>query len=561
MKKKMPVFIGAVFGSLLLFVQPVSAATAPTATTQAAAGMSNTVATLNGTVNPGGTNTTAWFEWGLSPFTNTSLTAPVAVGSGASSVAVSNLLSGLTPGLIYHCRLVASNALGVVRGSDVRFGSPALALNGATVMTNECHAAFADTGATATGVPLAIAGGGYHSLALKSDGTVVAWGDTTYVPVGLSNVVAIAGGGLHSLALKSDRTVFAWGDNFSGQTNIPVGLSNVVAIAGGGYHSLALKSDGTVAAWGRNLEGQTNVPVGLSNVVAIVGGGLHSLALKSDGTVAVWGYSYYYLTTIPVGWSNVLAIAGGLYHILALKSDGTVTAWGYNASGQTTIPVGLNTLTVTVSGSVNTNSPGSYMLTHTATNILGGSATATRTVVVRDTIPPVITLNGSNPILFTNANRLFTDPGATALDLCGGALTVNVSNPVNPNIGGTYTITYTATDSSGNSTTNTRTVFVALPQAIPGDANGDGIVSQSELDAVYANYVTNSPWLALTNVAGLGGTNVTFTLSNTIAGGYTAEYSTNLANWFPLGPATPRYLFTDTNASGQPQRYYRLRYP
>ena len=74
-------------------------------------------------------------------------------------------------------------------------------------------------------------------------------------------MVAIAGGGDHSLALKSDGTVWAWGWNGYGQlgdgsttnrlTPVPVsGLTGVVAIAGGDYHSLALKSDGTVWAWG-----------------------------------------------------------------------------------------------------------------------------------------------------------------------------------------------------------------------------------------------------------------------------------------------------------------------
>jgi len=114
---------------------------------------------------------------------------------------------------------------------------------------------------------------------------------------------------------------------------------------------------------------------------------------------------------------------------------------------------------------------------------------------------------------------------------------------------------------------------------VAGDANGDGIVSQSELAAVLAhlngngivnqselnlvlsNYFPYSPWLYMTNVAGLGGTNVTFALSNSIAGAFSVEYTTNLLDWFLLGPATPRYLFTDTNAPAIPQRFYRLRWP
>jgi hypothetical protein len=60
------------------------------------------------------------------------------------------------------------------------------------------------------------------------------------VPGGLSNVLAIGGGWAHSLALKSDGTVVAWGDNSAGQSTVPGGLSIVLAIAAGGYHSMAL---------------------------------------------------------------------------------------------------------------------------------------------------------------------------------------------------------------------------------------------------------------------------------------------------------------------------------
>ena len=99
------------------------------------------------------------------------------------------------------------------------------------------------------------------------------------VPWGLTNVVAIAGGDYHSLAVKFDGTVVVWGDNSQGQCNLPAGLSNVVAVSGGGAHSLALKSDGTVVAWGANWNGQCNPPAGLSNVVAVAAGAYHSLLL------------------------------------------------------------------------------------------------------------------------------------------------------------------------------------------------------------------------------------------------------------------------------------------
>src|SRR5205823_9475157 len=84
----------------------------------------------------------------------------------------------------------------------------------------------------------------------------------------------------HSLALKSDGTVVAWGDNYFGQGAVPNSLSNVTTIAAGWYHNLALRFDGTVVAWGDNETGQINVPDELSNVVAIAAGPWHSVAVK-----------------------------------------------------------------------------------------------------------------------------------------------------------------------------------------------------------------------------------------------------------------------------------------
>jgi hypothetical protein len=195
----------------------------------------------------------------------------------------------------------------------------------------------------------AIAAGEMHDLALRSDGTVVAWGDNSYnqlsVPADLTNVVAIAGAEYHSLALKADGTVVSWGYNvwFTGNW-VPADLTNVVAIDANGYHNLALKSDGTVVAWGGDGALPSIAPPGLSNVVAISAGGGHNLALKADGTVVQWGDTSGQFDIVPDGLTNVVAISGGTGDSLALKADGTVVGWGANWYGQLDIPPGLTNL-------------------------------------------------------------------------------------------------------------------------------------------------------------------------------------------------------------------------
>ncbi|MEI6234210.1 MAG: hypothetical protein WCT04_14250 [Planctomycetota bacterium] len=201
------------------------------------------------------------------------------------------------------------------------------------------NAQLGDGGNTDSNVPksvsvlagvTAIAAGGFsgsYSLALKGDGSVWLWGFVAgtvkknstnivaaQVPTqisGLTDITAIAGGGMHLLALKTDKTVWALGNNAHGQlgngstrlSTKPVqvkSLANAVGIAAGTFHSLVRLQDGTVMAWGANNGGQlgnlttkdSRVPVKvllLNNAVSIAAGYSHSLAVKSGGSVLSWG--------------------------------------------------------------------------------------------------------------------------------------------------------------------------------------------------------------------------------------------------------------------------------
>jgi hypothetical protein len=198
----------------------------------------------------------------------------------------------------------------------------------------------------------AIAAGYEFGLALRSDGTVLAWSQNDRwgnadVPVGLSDVVAISAGWEHSLALKSDGTVVAWGHDGSGQSTVPPDLRQVVAIARSASGSLAQKSDGTFVTWGSFPE-----PSSWTGLKQVSGGSEHAAGLRTDGTVDVWGTDVYgYGTiTVPPDLTDVKAVECGGYFTCALKTDGSVVAWGSNRLGETTIHPDIRGVTAIAAG-------------------------------------------------------------------------------------------------------------------------------------------------------------------------------------------------------------------
>lgn len=188
----------------------------------------------------------------------------------------------------------------------------------------------------------AVSSHGSHCLALRGDGTLIAWGSNSYgqcnVPSGLHDPIGFAAGGSHSLAIRPDGAVLGWGYNYNHQCDPPAPDTGFVAVDAGNSHSLGLTSDGRVLAWGNNHFHQCEVPDSGPDFIAIATGGSHNLALRRDGSIMAWGANSAGQCIVPAPNTGFIAIAGGSAHSLGLKADGSIVAWGYNSDGQCDVP-------------------------------------------------------------------------------------------------------------------------------------------------------------------------------------------------------------------------------
>ena len=195
-----------------------------------------------------------------------------------------------------------------------------------------------------------VAGNYGLTVALKTNGTIVAWGSNSVIPTAIgaypfSTITNAAKIGVFSGSLgllSTDGKLATMGDGYEGTM---LTLSNVVDFGMGLGFRIVLKNDSRVEVYGNNIHGSNKLTIpsaALTNIRAVVAGASHTGVIDKGGKVIVWGPDWPTgsnpLNVPSEAQTNIISLSIGWGHALALKNDGSILAWGNNDWGQLTVP-------------------------------------------------------------------------------------------------------------------------------------------------------------------------------------------------------------------------------
>ena len=282
------------------------------------------------------------------------------------------------------------------------------------------------------------------------------------------------------------------------------------------------------------------------------------VAVVTTGTVDTSIVGTYTITYTATDTAGNIATADRTVNVIAAPADNippVITITGgtpvtvlasstYTDQGATAFDnVDGTTTVITASNDVNTNIIGSYSVVYTSTDLVGNMSSATRTVnvIIQDTIAPTITILGSNPMDVIRTLP-YVEAGAVAIDNIDGSTTVAISGSVNTSATGTYAVVYTATDSSGNSASSTRTVNVIEDNIAPVIT----ITGSNPFNLTVGGTYTDQGATAVDNIDGtVTATTTSNNVNTTVVGTYAVVYSATDA----AGNSTSSTRIVNVNAA------------
>jgi alpha-tubulin suppressor-like RCC1 family protein/outer membrane protein assembly factor BamB len=414
--------------------------------------------------------------------------------------------------------------------------------------------------------------GGHFSLARRADGTIWAWGTNSHGQLGIgvsansganslrrapvmvgtnSDWAAISAGAFHSLGLKSNGTIWAWGRNHFGQLGLGIGFgdgrdgsntnqpgrigteSDWAAIEAGTSHSFAIKTDGRLFGWGANFFGQ-------------LGNGEMGLVNSTN--------SANKLSPVPVATDKTWRLVDASDHSLGITTDGSIWAWGLNNFGQVGDGTGGD-------GTRNNNRSTPVLLTFSAnTNNLATNPPVIfqqpvgQVVNEMATVSFAVSAGGSEPLVYQwyfNSNVISLAANTTAMNA-----TLTITNVTSTNAGFYHV---TLTNNSGQvtstvarltvTTTSGAPVIVQQPQSISAGSNttsGFAVSAQGAPPLFYRWRFNSNP----INPSRAVSTNTTLILTN-VSGADQGFYDVIVSNAVGTVASTPA-LLTVTNAPSGP---------